>query len=78
MGAIFFESLFLVLLVFPLLVFLGCMMFYVVGLPLQVAVLSASVATASNGYMLAREMNNAEPCLTKDIMASWMKEGVTL
>ena len=44
------------LLVFPLLVFLGCMMFDVVGLPLQIAVLSASVATASNGYILARQM----------------------
>lgn len=44
------------LFVFPLLVFLACRMFGVDGLALQIAVLSASVSTASNGYILARQM----------------------
>ncbi len=44
------------LFVFPALVFLGCMLFGVNGLALQIAMLSASVATAMNGYVLARQM----------------------
>ena len=44
------------LFVFPLLVFIGCMLFGVSGLTLQIAMLSASVATAMNGYVLARQM----------------------
>jgi len=44
------------LVIFPLLVFGGCMIFEVSGLPLQIAVMSASVATASSGYILARQM----------------------
>ncbi|MCB1755258.1 MAG: AEC family transporter [Gammaproteobacteria bacterium] len=44
------------LFIFPLLVFAGCMLFGVDGLALQVAMLSASVSTAMNGYILARKM----------------------
>ena len=41
---------------FPLLVFISCILFGADGLSLQIAVLSASVATATNGYVLARQM----------------------
>lgn len=44
------------LFLFPLLVFISCMMFQVSGLALQISILSASVATAMNGYVLARQM----------------------
>ncbi len=44
------------LLLFPLLVLISCMMFQVSGLALQISMLSASVATAMNGYVLARQM----------------------
>ena len=44
------------LFVFPALVFTGCILFGVSGLALQIAMLSASVATAMNGYVLARQM----------------------
>jgi hypothetical protein len=44
------------LIVFPLLVFASCMLFDVGGLTLQMAMLSASVSTAMNGYILARQM----------------------
>lgn len=44
------------LIVFPLLVFTSCMIFDVNGLTLQMAMLSASVSTAMNGYILARQM----------------------
>lgn len=44
------------LFVFPLFVFVSCMIFQVQGLTLQIAMLSASVATAMNGYVLARQM----------------------
>ena len=51
-----FISIVAKLFIFPLLVFGGCMIFEVNGLPLQISVMSASVATASNGYILARQM----------------------
>lgn len=41
---------------FPALVYTGCVMFGVTGLPLTIAMLSASVSTAMNGYVLARQM----------------------
>lgn len=41
---------------FPLLVFTCCMIFGVDGLALQIAMISSSVATAMNGYILARQM----------------------
>lgn len=44
------------LFLFPLLVFISCMMFQVSGLALQISIVSASVATAMNGYVLARQM----------------------
>lgn len=44
------------LFLFPLLVFISCMMFQVSGLALQISIISASVATAMNGYVLARQM----------------------
>ena len=44
------------LLVLPLLVFIACRIMHVAGLPLQIAMLSASVATAMSGYVLARQM----------------------
>lgn len=44
------------LILFPLLVFISCMMFQVSGLALQISIISASVATAMNGYVLARQM----------------------
>jgi malonate transporter len=44
------------LLVFPILVFVGCFICGVHGLPLHIAVLCASVPTATNGYVLARQM----------------------
>lgn len=44
------------LFLFPLLVFIACRMMHVSGLQLQIAMLSASVATAMNGYVLARQM----------------------
>lgn len=44
------------LLLFPLLVFISCMIFQVSGLALQISIISASVATAMNGYVLARQM----------------------
>lgn len=44
------------LVLFPLLVFISCMMFQVSGLALQISIISASVATAMNGYVLARQM----------------------
>lgn len=44
------------LFLFPLLVFISCTMFQVSGLALQISIVSASVATAMNGYVLARQM----------------------
>ncbi len=44
------------LFVFPLLVYIACRVFSVTGLPLQMAMLSASVSAAMNGYVLARKM----------------------
>jgi len=44
------------LFIFPLLVFVSCLIFQVSGLMLQIAMVSASVATAMNGYVLARQM----------------------
>ncbi len=44
------------LILFPLLVFISCMIFQVSGLALQISIISASVATAMNGYVLARQM----------------------
>lgn len=44
------------LLLFPLLVLISSMIFQVSGLALQISILSASVATAMNGYVLARQM----------------------
>ena len=44
------------LLLFPLLVFTTCMIFGVSGATLQIVMLCASVATAMNGYVLARQM----------------------
>lgn len=44
------------LLLFPLLVLISSMIFQVSGLALQISMLSASVATAMNGYVLARQM----------------------
>lgn len=44
------------LFVFPLLVYIACGLFSVTGLPLQMAMLSASVSAAMNGYVLARKM----------------------
>lgn len=41
---------------FPIVVFLCCMIFDVQGLALQIVMLCASVSTAMNGYVLAREM----------------------
>jgi predicted permease len=42
--------------IFPIIVFLCCWVFSVTGLPLQIAMLSASVSTAMNGFVLARQM----------------------
>ena len=44
------------LVVFPIIVFLCCWLFSITGLPLQIAMLSASVSTAMNGFVLARQM----------------------
>jgi malonate transporter len=44
------------LILFPLLVFISCLVFQVSGLALQISIISASVATAMNGYVLARQM----------------------
>ncbi|MCB1639958.1 MAG: AEC family transporter [Thiothrix sp.] len=44
------------LLVFPALVALGCWLTGVTGLTLQIALLCASVSTAMNGYILAKQM----------------------
>ena len=44
------------LLVFPAIVFISCQLFNVEGLALQMVMLCASVSTAMNGYVLAREM----------------------
>ena len=41
---------------FPLIVFICCLAFNVQGLALQIVMLCASVSTAMNGYVLAREM----------------------
>lgn len=49
-------SIFAKLVLFPALVYFGCVMFGVTGMPLQIAVLCASVSTAMNGYVLARQM----------------------
>ena len=45
------------LILFPLLVFISCLIFDVKGLSLQIAVLSASVATGMSGYIFARQLN---------------------
>ena len=44
------------LFVFPLLVFVGCRLFGVSGIALQIVMLAAAVSTAMNGYVLARQM----------------------
>ncbi len=44
------------LFLFPLLVYAGCLVFNVDGLALEIALLSAAVSTAMNGYVLARQM----------------------
>lgn len=44
------------LFLFPLFVYAACLFFGVSGMDLQIAMLSASVSTAMNGYVLARQM----------------------
>ena len=44
------------LIMFPLLVFISCLIFGVKGLTLQMAVLCASVATGLSGYIFARQL----------------------
>ena len=51
-----FIGIFAKLLLFPLIVYLSCLIFGVEGLALQIVMLCASVSTAMNGYVLAREM----------------------
>jgi len=55
-GVTMFVGVVAKLFVFPLLVFTCCMIFHVDGLALQIAMISSSVATAMNGYILARQM----------------------
>lgn len=51
-----FLGIFAKLALFPFIVFICCMIFEVRGFALQIVMLCASVSTAMNGYVLAREM----------------------
>jgi malonate transporter len=62
----------------PALMFLGCMLFGVAGLPRTVAMLAAAVPTAAASFVLARQMGGDAPLMANLITLQVLAAVVTL
>jgi predicted permease len=62
----------------PLLMYLGCQIFGVVGLPRMVALLAAAVPTGSATFVLARQMGGDAPLMANLITLQVLGATVTL
>jgi malonate transporter len=76
-GRVVFGTL-LRLLGMPLLMYLGCQIFGVVGLPRMVALLAAAVPTGSATFVLARQMGGDAPLMANLITLQVLGATVTL
>ena len=76
-GRVVFGTL-LRLLGMPLLMYLGCLIFGVVGLPRMVALLAAAVPTGSATFVLARQMGGDAPLMANLITLQVLAATVTL
>ena len=76
-GLVFFGAL-LRLLGMPALMFAGCLLFGVDGLPRTVAMLAAAVPTAASSFVLARQMGGDAPLMANLITLQVMGAVVTL
>jgi predicted permease len=62
----------------PFLMYLGCLIFGVVGLPRMVALLAAAVPTAASSFVLARQMGGDAPLMANLITLQVLGATVTL
>ncbi|HEB97225.1 MAG TPA: AEC family transporter, partial [Sedimenticola thiotaurini] len=62
----------------PALMFLGCLLFGIDGLPRTVAVLAGAVPTASSSYILARQMGGDHQLMANLISVQVLLAAATL